>query len=78
MSKATAVGYLTTFSATYQVEGVTEAQAARIAAEVQTALRDALANLANKKSTTAATADARVLAVRVERQGALVEEYDVR
>lgn len=74
----TNTGYLTSFAATYQIEGVTEDQAARIAAEVQTALQDALANLANKKSTTAATANARVLAVRVERRGALVEEYDVR
>lgn len=74
----TTAGYLTSFAATYQIEGVTEDQAARIAAEVQTALQDALANLANEKSTTAATANARVLEVRVERRGALVEEYDVR
>ncbi|WP_255800891.1 hypothetical protein [Mycobacteroides abscessus] len=71
-------GYLTSFAATYQIEGVTEAQAARIAAAVQTALRAALTNLANEEATTAATANARVLAVRVERHGALVEEYEAR
>lgn len=78
MTTTNTAGYLTSFAATYQIEGVTEDQAARIAAEVQTALQDALANLATEQSTTAATANARVLAVRVERRGALVEEYDVR
>ncbi|SII07368.1 Uncharacterised protein [Mycobacteroides abscessus subsp. abscessus] len=74
----TTTGYLTSFAATYQVEGVTEAQAAQIAATVQTALQAALTNLANEEATTAATANARVLAVRVERHGALVEEYEAR
>lgn len=69
-------GYLTSFAATYQIEGVTEAHAARIAAAVQTALLKALTNLATEESTTAATANARVLAVRVERRGELVEEYE--
>lgn len=79
---APTTGYLTSFAATYQIEGVTEAQAARIAAAVQTALQAALqaalTNLANEEATTAATANARVLAVRVERCGALVEEYEAR
>lgn len=75
---APTTGYLASFAATYQIEGVTEAQAARIAAAVQTALQAALTNLANEEATTAATANARVLAVRVERRGALVEEYEAR
>ncbi|CPV56614.1 hypothetical protein [Mycobacteroides abscessus] len=75
---APTTGYLTSFAATYQIEGVTEAQAARIAAAVQTALQAALTNLANEEATTAATANARVLAVRVERHGPLVEEYEAR
>ncbi|MBN7559807.1 Uncharacterised protein [Mycobacteroides abscessus subsp. massiliense] len=75
---APTTGYLTSFAATYQIEGVAEAQAARIAAAVQTALQAALTNLANEEATTADTANARVLAVRVERRGALVEEYEVR
>lgn len=78
MTTTNTAGYLTRFAATYQIEGVTEAQAARIAAAVQTALQSALTNLANEEATTAATANARVLAVRVERQGFLVEEYDAR
>lgn len=75
---APTTGYLTSFAATYQIEGVTEAQAARIADAVQTTLQGALANLANEEATTAATANARVLAARVERRGALVEEYEAR
>lgn len=79
MTTATKItGYLTSFTTTYQIEGVTEAQATRIAAAVQTALQASLANLANEEATTAATANARVLAVRVERHGALVEEYEAR
>lgn len=69
-------GYLSSFAATYQIEGVTEAQAARIAAEVKTALLKALTNLATEEATTAATRNARVLAVRVETRGSLVEEYE--
>lgn len=75
MASAT-TGYLTSFAATYQIEGVTEEQAARIAAEVKTALEAAFANLAAEAATTAATPDARVLEVRVERRGFLVEEYE--
>lgn len=71
-------GYLTSFSATYQVECVTEAQAASVAARVQLALTQALEELATTIAFDEAGRGRRVLAVRVERRGALVEEYDAR
>lgn len=71
-------GYLTSFAVTYQVEGVTEAHAAVVAARVQQELANALEELATTIAFDEAGGDRRVLAVRVERQGALVEEYDVR
>lgn len=70
------VGYLTSFAATYQVEGVSEAQAAAVAARVQAALASALEELATTHAFDEAGPGRRVLAVRVEHRGALVEEYD--
>ncbi|MBP3086929.1 hypothetical protein [Mycolicibacterium fortuitum] len=78
MTTTNTAGYLTSFAATYQVEGVTEAQAAAVAARVQQALTQALEELATTIAFDEAGRDRRVLAVRVERQGALVEEYDAR
>lgn len=71
-------GYLSSFTATYQVEGVTEAQAAAVATRVQQALAQAVEELATTIAFDEAGRGRRVLAVRVERNGALVEEYDAR
>ena len=74
---APAVGYLTSFAAMYQVEGVTEAQAATIASRVQQALTHALDELATTIAFDEAGRDRRVLAVRVEARHHAPEEYDL-
>lgn len=78
-------GYLTSLAITYQVEGVTGEQAARIAAAVERTLATNLPELLGAAAEAPVQAqgqridwtDRKVLAVRVERRGALVEEYDV-
>lgn len=65
-------GYLSSFAATYQIEGVTEAQAAAVAARVKQALAAAFEEIAAEQ----AGPEARVLAFRVETRGSLVEEYE--
>ncbi|MFA5712281.1 hypothetical protein [Mycolicibacterium sp.] len=69
-----ATGYLTSFAVTYQIEGVDADVAARIAAGVQRALETNLPEMI--AAAAEAGADRRVLGIRVERRGALVEEYD--
>ncbi|KAB7761197.1 hypothetical protein [Mycolicibacterium mucogenicum] len=66
-------GYLTSFAATYQLEGVTEHQAKRIASQVQAALESTLADLVGQFAPGSA---ATVLHARVETRGSLVEEYE--
>lgn len=66
-------GYLTSFAATYQLEGVTKSQALRAAEKVQHAIQLALEEVLAEVSDT--NAKSRVLCVRVERRGELVEEY---
>lgn len=81
-----AVGYLSSFAVTYQIEGVTEAQARAIAAAVERTLNTNLAELIGAAAEAPVLragwqrdwADRAVLGVQVERRGDLVEEYDVR
>ncbi len=76
-------GYLTSFALTYQIEGVTEEQAARIAAAVKRTLETNVSELIGAAAESPVQTDSRridadrkVLAVRVETRGSLVEEYE--
>lgn len=76
--KTTTTGYLTSFIATYQVEGVAERDAEQIAVRVQGALADQLEKLVSEiaRDVAATSRDRRVAHVRVAQGGALVEAYE--
>lgn len=74
----TTTGYLTSFAAVYQVEGVTQAQAIAIASRVQQALTNALDEIATTIAFDEAGHDRKVLAVRVDSRFHKPEEYDIR
>ncbi|WP_100523080.1 hypothetical protein [Mycobacteroides abscessus] len=76
-ANAPAVGYLTSFAAAYQVEGVTEEQAVAIESRVRQALASTLEELATTIAFDVAGIDRRVLAVRVDAQHHAPEGYDL-
>ncbi|SKV05589.1 Uncharacterised protein [Mycobacteroides abscessus subsp. bolletii] len=74
----TTTGYLTSFAAAYQVEGVTQPEATAIASRVQQALTNALDEIATTIAFDEAGHDRKVLAVRVVARCHKPEEYDIR